>query len=178
MKRIGLSKKIRFDVFKRDSFLCQYCGNHPPTIVLEIDHISPVSAGGTNDIDNLVTACFDCNRGKGASLLDAVSMPLAEKAALVLEREAQLAGYHQIMEERRARIERDVGMVTDKYELLVPGYTLTDSSIISVKHFVKMLGAHAVIENLETAWSSQSARDPFKYFCGICWKQIRGDQHD
>jgi 5-methylcytosine-specific restriction endonuclease McrA len=62
---MSLSKKLRFEVFKRDGFKCQYCGNHPPIVVLEVDHINPVSKGGTNEIDNLVTSCFDCNRGKG-----------------------------------------------------------------------------------------------------------------
>jgi 5-methylcytosine-specific restriction endonuclease McrA len=62
MDRIPVSKKTRFDVFKRDFFTCQYCGLTPPAAVLEIDHIHPVSKGGKNGIDNLITSCFDCNR--------------------------------------------------------------------------------------------------------------------
>lgn len=62
--RAGISKRIRFEVFKRDSFKCQYCGKSAPDVVLEIDHIIPVAAGGKNDIINLVTACYDCNHGK------------------------------------------------------------------------------------------------------------------
>lgn len=64
MSRKPISKKLRFEVFKRDSFTCQYCGKSAPSVVLEVDHIEPVSKGGTNDILNLVTSCFDCNRGK------------------------------------------------------------------------------------------------------------------
>ena len=63
-KRKSLSKSVRFEVFKRDSFKCQYCGKSAPDVVLEVDHIIPVSKGGDNDISNLITACFDCNRGK------------------------------------------------------------------------------------------------------------------
>ena len=63
-KRKGISKSTRFEVFKRDSFTCQYCGKSAPDVVLEVDHINPVSKGGDNDISNLITACFDCNRGK------------------------------------------------------------------------------------------------------------------
>ena len=63
-KRKNLSKKVRFEVFKRDSFKCQYCGRSAPDVVLEVDHIIPVSKGGDNDISNLITSCFDCNRGK------------------------------------------------------------------------------------------------------------------
>lgn len=65
MVRKPITKKVRFEVFKRDSFKCQYCGKSAPDVILEVDHIEPVSSGGTNDSINLVTACFDCNRGKG-----------------------------------------------------------------------------------------------------------------
>lgn len=64
-KRETISKKIRFEVFKRDNFTCQYCGRMAPDVVLEIDHINPIDNGGDNDIMNLITSCFECNRGKG-----------------------------------------------------------------------------------------------------------------
>lgn len=173
--RKQVSKKTRFEIFKRDCFLCQYCGNHPPMVVLEIDHIHPVSDGGSNDTGNLVTACFDCNRGKGSSRLEIVSMPLAEKAALIAERELQMRGYHEIMEKQRERVERDISSVVDAYERLNPGYTPTDTALLSIKKFVMALGVHAVIDNLGTAWAHQKAYDSFKYFCGICWRQMRGN---
>lgn len=62
--RKSITKTVRFEVFKRDSFTCQYCGNAAPNVILEIDHINPVSKGGKNNIINLITSCFDCNRGK------------------------------------------------------------------------------------------------------------------
>lgn len=49
-KRKPLSKKVRFEIFKRDSFKCQYCGGASPEVVLHVDHINPVSKGGDNDI--------------------------------------------------------------------------------------------------------------------------------
>ena len=66
--RSPLSPKLRMDVFKRDKFVCQYCGACGPDIELEIDHIIPVSRGGTDELSNLKTACWDCNRGKGDSV--------------------------------------------------------------------------------------------------------------
>ena len=68
-KRKGISNKIRFEIFKRDSFKCQYCGEEAPNVVLNADHMNPVKNGGDNDITNLITSCFDCNSGKGARLL-------------------------------------------------------------------------------------------------------------
>lgn len=63
--RKAISKLVRFEVFKRDSFTCQYCGVKAPDVLLEVDHIKPVSKGGTNELVNYVTACAACNSGKG-----------------------------------------------------------------------------------------------------------------
>lgn len=66
---MAISKSKRFEIFKRDNFTCQYCGQRPPNVVLECDHLHPVSKGGTDADDNLITACWDCNRGKRAALV-------------------------------------------------------------------------------------------------------------
>ena len=63
-KRISNKKSKRFKILKRDNYTCQYCGRSAPKVTLEIDHQKPVSKGGTNDINNLVTSCRSCNRGK------------------------------------------------------------------------------------------------------------------
>ena len=68
-KRKSIPKSVRFEVFKRDSFKCQYCGASAPDVILEVDHIVPVSEGGENDMMNLITSCRDCNRGKGKKKL-------------------------------------------------------------------------------------------------------------
>lgn len=54
-------RKVRDEVLKRDHFRCFYCGN-PATAV---DHLNPISRGGTDDKENLVAACSDCNGSKG-----------------------------------------------------------------------------------------------------------------
>ena len=59
-----LSSSQRFEIFKRDSFTCQYCGRKAPDVVLVVDHVDPWSAGGRNTTFYLVTACYDCNMGK------------------------------------------------------------------------------------------------------------------
>ncbi|MEH2067557.1 MAG: HNH endonuclease signature motif containing protein [Nostoc sp.] len=58
---------IRFAVLQRDSHKCVSCGKSPPEVILEVDHKKPFSKGGGNDMSNLQTLCFECNRGKGAS---------------------------------------------------------------------------------------------------------------
>lgn len=100
MARKSLSNKIRFEVFKRDNFTCQYCGRKAPEIVLNVDHIEPVAKGGTNDIYNLVTSCFECNNGKRDKRLNDNSILEKQHDELVLlnERKKQL---EQMMQWKR-----------------------------------------------------------------------------
>jgi len=67
------SKRLRFEVFNRDQFTCQYCGAQPPDVVLECDHITPLSHGGATSLDNLITACEACNKGKSDTPLGQVA---------------------------------------------------------------------------------------------------------
>ncbi len=55
----------RFNVFLRDGFECQYCGDDFPTHELTFDHVIPRSRGGRTTWENVVTACGDCNLIKG-----------------------------------------------------------------------------------------------------------------
>jgi tetratricopeptide (TPR) repeat protein len=64
-----ISKSLRFDVFQRDNHTCQYCGRKAPDVELEVDHLVPVAQGGTDEFDNLMTSCKECNSGKSAKLV-------------------------------------------------------------------------------------------------------------
>lgn len=61
--------RLRFQIFQRDNFTCQYCGRKPPEAILEIDHRFPRSKGGKNNIKNYITSCRECNLGKGDIIL-------------------------------------------------------------------------------------------------------------
>jgi hypothetical protein len=61
---VPLRVRKRFDIFKRDHFTCRYCGAKAPDVELEVDHVIPVNNGGTDDPENLITACVSCNSGK------------------------------------------------------------------------------------------------------------------
>ena len=62
---MSISRRVRFEIFRRDGHACRYCGRRPPAVTLEVDHRIPRCMGGTDDPENLVAACWDCNRGKG-----------------------------------------------------------------------------------------------------------------
>lgn len=170
--RKPLSKRLRFEIFKRDGFACQYCGAHPPAVILEVDHIVAVANGGDDDPDNLITSCFDCNRGKAAIGLDVIPQSLADKAAETAEREEQLLGYNQILQAKRDRVESDCWRVIDQ---LFGVEETTKTRFQSVKMFVEKLGVHDCLDAAEIAYGrvpySEHAR--FKYFCGVCWNKLR-----
>lgn len=57
---------VRYAILERDRFACFYCGRSAPDVMLHVDHISARSGGGGDSSSNLITACQDCNLGKGA----------------------------------------------------------------------------------------------------------------
>ena len=66
-QRALMTNKLREFIKKRDNFTCCSCGNSihiEPNLLLEIDHIIPVSKGGCTVEDNLQTLCWKCNRSK------------------------------------------------------------------------------------------------------------------
>ena len=55
----------RVNIFARDKFTCQYCGEKPHRSQLNLDHVIPRSLGGKTSWENVVCSCVDCNRRKG-----------------------------------------------------------------------------------------------------------------
>lgn len=71
-QRTLMNSKLRERIKKRDNYTCQLCGisiKDEPHLLLEIDHIKPISQGGITTEDNLQTLCWKCNRKKGAKIL-------------------------------------------------------------------------------------------------------------
>lgn len=67
-KRKPIKPSLRFEILKRNDYRCQMCGlTAKDGAVLQIDHITPVAKGGSNDADNLQVLCRDCNAGKSDS---------------------------------------------------------------------------------------------------------------
>lgn len=63
-------------LFRRDDYMCLYCGDVLPPSLLTRDHVVPVSAGGRDTWENVVTACRPCNHRKDDHALEAVGMRL------------------------------------------------------------------------------------------------------
>lgn len=175
--RKSISKKLRFEVFKRDSFQCQYCGQLPPKVVLEIDHVHPVSKGGDNSIDNLLTACFECNRGKSDGLITSAPLSVAEKTELLMEKQEQIKAYEKLIKSIKRKTKKNVDLVERAFQVAFEDRGFTETFKNSVERFLNDL----TVDELESAMLSACSRcnDPtqaIKYFCGICWNKIKGDR--
>lgn len=188
---MAISKKIRFEVFKRDGFVCQYCGKHPPEVTLEIDHIQPKSKKGTDDINNLITACFDCNRGKTNIELKKIPGSLLDNKEILEERESQYIEYHKILAKIDRRINRELDQVDDVFKKYFPNKVLISSfKKTSLKNFIEKLNVFEVIDAMNIAcdkfkesrkqyingqwWKKEELA--IKYFCGICWNKIKNNE--
>ena len=64
---MAVSKRLRYEVLRRDNHACRYCGGTAPDVVLTVDHVVPTALGGSDEPGNLVAACRDCNSGKSAT---------------------------------------------------------------------------------------------------------------
>jgi len=175
VKRKTISKKLRFEIFKRDGFSCAYCGQTPPLVTLEIDHIEPVSKGGLNDINNYVTACFDCNRGKSNISLNKIPSKLSENLKALKEKENQIIEYQKFIKSILKRENREIKKIAKIYSDAFPEYKLSESfKNSSLKKFLKKLPKHEIEEAMYDATSLiGDDNGAIKYFCGICWNKIK-----
>lgn len=167
-KRKAVSKRLRFEVFKRDEFTCRYCGRKPPAVILNVDHIVPVVEGGGDEISNLATSCFDCNSGKSGVPLGQLPQPVADLRAQMVEREEQERAYIEFVRARRHRQDElieEIGGI-----LFGEGYTFWPAGASTCRYFLERLPYDDIIYAAERACGAHS---PLKYFCGICWNKIR-----
>ncbi len=187
-KRSTISKKTRFEVFKRDSFTCQYCGASAPAVVLQIDHIQPVSKDGDNDILNLITSCFDCNAGKKDRLLSDDSAVQKQKAQLdeLNTRREQL----EMMLAWRSGLQEiealELTPVLDACNASTPGFTINPEGVSDLKRLVKKFGVSCVLDSIETSktylkrnkkgdLTLESANTAFSKIGGICLMSSQPD---
>jgi len=69
-------RENRYKVFERDGYKCHYCGKQLTRYSATLDHIQPISKGGDNSYDNLITACLHCNSSRtNKEVMDAIIRP-------------------------------------------------------------------------------------------------------
>jgi hypothetical protein len=180
---MAISKRTRFEVLRRDENTCQYCGQSAPDVVLHVDHVEPVSLGGSDKPDNLLTACQDCNLGKASIAPDS---PLVEsvggKAA------AYAFSMTTKMTELRASIEQGDEYL-EEFRCTWDTFTCQGQPIpkpidyeSSLHRWFNMGVPIRLVEMaIKRAMVSATSSKPFPeftYMCGVIWNQINAGDID
>lgn len=177
-----VSKRLRYEILKRDNHTCRYCGATAPDVKLTVDHVTPTALGGTDTADNLVTACQPCNAGKSSTSPDA---PLVED---VKELDLKWADAIKRVTTARAkqRKKRDTYVVRflsawdewhygpDKEPIPRPA-----SWEASIQRFYDLgVPIEDVEECVRVACGNNNVRldETFRYFAGCVWRVVKDMQ--
>jgi hypothetical protein len=188
---MSISVRTRFEIIKRDRFTCAYCGRTPPEVLLEVDHIVPVAAGGTDDLANLITACMTCNRGKAARLLEEGTAPVVGRATVeeLAERIEQAKAYMELLSAKETVKQDQVGIVIDAWAKAFGAVVEERENGTfwvfreygrwpeerSIRRFLRELPLETVLDAVDitaSRWSSPNDRTR-RYFYGVCQHRIR-----
>ena len=188
--RRPISKKTRFEVFKRDSFKCQYCGQSAPEVILHVDHIKPVAGGGESDILNLVTSCAGCNGGKAATPLDdsTAIRKAHHQAALLQERREQIAMMAEWHTSLAGVNEEATSAAVQHFEGIIHGYHLNDPCRLEIAKLIRKFGLSLVLGAMTTSGdhyleigpegklTQDSVNMAYRKIGGICSVSQRSDE--
>lgn len=182
-ERKPIKKKVRFEVFKRDKFTCQYCGRKAPDVILEVDHIKPVAEGGNNGILNLITSCRDCNRGKGKTLLS-VNEELTKQRDKLQELAEKREQMEMLMEWRNELADFENAQVDELNAYLgkLTGFNCSDAGKAKLKNLIFRFSFSEVVEAIDISFSRYYENDQeswlyaFNKIGGVCYNRRKQGQ--
>lgn len=176
---MAVSKRLRYEILRRDSHTCRYCGASAPDAPLRVDHVTPVALGGTDTPDNLVTSCEPCNSGKSSASPDAHHVAAVSDDALrwanamkkaaenLLEMEKPKDEYRDtfLAEWNRWHVGKDE---TKKIEL--PADWKPAIERFRVAGIPTWMWADIV----DVAMANQKVEpaNTFRYVCGVAWNKV------
>ena len=178
--RKPISKRLRFEIFRRDNFTCRYCGKHAGEdgAELTIDHVVTVALGGTDDPTNLVTACKDCNAGKSSVTADAALVQDVAQDAMRWARAMEIAAARQHDQDDTSLAY--FSAACDLWDRYIPSYVGIPLSYESSCDTFRKQGV--TLAQFERALANASGkpglekRQIWRYACGIIWSELRERQ--
>ncbi|MCU1592439.1 MAG: hypothetical protein JWP11_3695 [Frankiales bacterium] len=177
---MALSKRLRYEVLRRDRHTCRYCGAAAPDTTLSVDHVIPTALGGTDDPTNLVTACADCNNGKSASSPDApIVADIAADAlrwAAAMRRAADIAGRNrELLEQDRRLVDHEWNRWTSPHN--AQPFARPDDWPLTVDQFCTIgLDVLDVINAVRDTMLRRGINDRWAYVCGTLWRELERRQ--
>lgn len=173
-----VSKRLRYEILRRDGFRCRYCGATPEERELRVDHVIPEALGGPTEPSNLAASCDPCNNGKSSTTPDAPVVADVAEGALrwATAMEAAAAAMEQKIQERRDK-NAFFPEVWQQYKLdsgsqAVPLPPDWEGAITRLE----AAGLTRVLleEAVEAAMKPHNVRpeNRFRYFCGVAWNMV------
>jgi len=174
-----VSKRIRYEVLKRDNHTCRYCGGAAPDVVLTVDHVTPVALGGSDDPSNLVAACKDCNAGKASTSPDAAVV--ADVKALDMQWAGAIKRVAAARSRQRKKRQAYLVRFLDTWEGWTYGsknwtFPLPSSWENSIGRFYDLgVPIDELLECVMVACGNDRIRadDTFRYFAGCVWRTVK-----
>lgn len=176
---MAISKRLRFEILRRDNHTCQYCGEKAPDVTLHVDHILPIALGGTDKPTNLTTACKDCNTGKSSISPDA---PMVEKLGMAAT--VYALSQTDMLTRLRAKYQAEDEYVEQFLELWNAWrYTGQDKTVPlppdfkdGMRRFASMgIPLELISRFIEVAMNKERLRGEygeFRYMVGCVWRQL------
>lgn len=177
---MAISKRLRFEIFRRDNHACRYCGAMAPEAKLTVDHVIPSATGGSDEPSNLVTACADCNGGKTSITPD--SPHVQDVAELSVKWSAAIKAAADTM---TAQLKNDESALQHFehhiwgawiYGYQAKPYPLPVSWRSSIRAFLAAGLTMGILEECVDIACERDYMNPesrFKYMCGVAWRKVR-----
>lgn len=176
-----ISKRLRFEIFRRDNHACRYCGGAAPDVQLTVDHVVPVALGGTDEASNLVTACRDCNSGKSSMPADTKIVEDAASDAIRWAKAMEVVA--QARADARAEAERRYDHFLAHWNNWTYTYMGQQKTVPLPTQWKRSLDQFLAagldmedIEELIEVTMTAKTKNEWKYFCGCCWRRISDAQ--
>ena len=174
---MAVSKRLRYEILRRDNHTCRYCGGSAPDVVLTVDHVVPTALGGSDDPTNLVAACKDCNAGKTSSSPDAPHVADVQEKAIRWHAAMQQAVANRDAE-RQPMIDYCTAFEAKWDEYCSGGYrdpVWPEGGADSIEKFYKAgLPLGELIRALAISMDRPriDRYEKFRYMCGIGWSVL------
>lgn len=165
---MAISKRMRFEILRRDNHTCRYCGQTAPDVKLAVDHVLPTALGGTDDPNNLVTACTDCNNGKTSTSPDSELVADIDNHTLLMQ-----AAYAKAVEARnkkRTHVGARINSAIDYWNEVAPTYYQAPIDAKgTLRHCFRM---GITLDDVEEAMDIALGRDSIHW--KVKWSYFRG----
>ena len=167
---MSVSKRLRYEILRRDNHACRYCGAEATEKPLQVDHVTPASLGGTDDPSNLATACADCNAGKSSSAPDSTLVDDVAQDAVRWRKAMERAAWEQ--RELATIREIEIEAFHDRW---IRGW-LPEDWFVSLGRFLDLGLSGPELEDLQRTTFAKSRQNFWNYFCGCAWTSLRQRQ--